>query len=215
MRKSVGQSVARIASMLCACFFINAAVLLAEESAAAVNPASPVQVGVVKEVEGALEIRRGGQALAGTAGDAVYAGDQLTTGKSDRALIEFSSDKSLVKITYDSVLFLTSREGKSNEQALMLVRGLMWGMKLPSENALRIKTPAGFLTVRGTEYFVKVVAPDVTEVVVKAGTIDISYEGYSVQASDMSRVTIRKGKAPVVQGITEKLLNEQWVQRFA
>src|SRR3989338_5057854 len=110
---------------------------------------------------------------------------------------------------------LTGQGQSISDQALTLVRGLMWGMKQPSDAVLQIKTPAGVLAVRGTEYFVKVLAPDITEVVVKQGTIDISYEDYSVQASDMSRVTIQKGKAPMVQGITEKLLNEQWAQRFA
>lgn len=205
----------KLTAMIVACLFLTAAGLQAEETIPVPAAPAPAQVGVVKEVEGALEISRGGQVVAGKAGDAVYAGDQLTTGTSDRALIEFSSDKSLVKITYDSVLLLTSQEKAGNDQALTLVRGLMWGMKQPSAAGLQITTPAGLLAVRGTEYFVKVLSPDTTEVVVKQGTIDISYEDYSVQASDMSRVTIQKGKAPMVQGITEKLLNEQWAQRFA
>ncbi|GEM_PF-2223808 len=216
MRRPVFHPISGIVAMLCACFFINVVGLQAEESAAVSSPGTPVQVGVVKEVEGSLEIKREGQALTGNAGDPIYIGDQLATGKTDRALIEFSSDKSLVKITYDSVLLLTGQEEKGNDQArIALIRGLMWGKKTQHESDLRIKTPAALLAVRGTEYFVKVLAPDMTEVVVKQGTVDISYEGYNVRASDMSRVTIQKGKAPRVQGITEKLLNEQWAQRFA
>ncbi len=211
MRRPVFQSIAMIVPMLGAYCFMNVAQLRAEETAAVSNPASPVQVGVVKEVEGNLEIKRGGNALAGKTDDPIYVGDQLATGKTDRALIEFNSDKSLIKITVDSVLLMTGNP----EARVTLVRGLMWGMKTLLDPDFRVKTPAGLIAVNEAEYFVQVVAPDTTEVVVKKGTVDIRYEEYNVQAGDMSRVTIQQGKAPRVQGITEKLLNEQWAQRFA
>lgn len=193
-------------SILGAFLFVTAVGLHAEEGAAPV--AIPGPLGVLKKIEGGLEIRRSGQVLAAKEGDAVYAGDQLKTGASDRTLIELSADKSQVSITFDSVLVLT-------QKGVSLVRGLMWGLKPATGSGLSVQTPAADLTVQGAEYFVKVLGPDQTELVVKEGAVDISYEGFSVRAGNMSQSTLQKGKQPVTQGITEKLLNEQWAQRFA
>lgn len=193
-------------SILGAFLFVTTSAIHAEE--ATVPVAIPGPLGILKKIEGNLEIRRSGQVLTGKEGDAVYAGDQLRTGASGRTLLEFSADKSQVSITFDSVLVLT-------QKGVSLVRGLMWGLKPATGSGLSVQTPAADLTVQGAEYFVKVLSPDQTELVVKEGSVDISYEGFNVRAGNMSQTTLQKGKQPVTQGITEKLLNEQWAQHFA
>lgn len=197
--------------MVCANLFVSA-----REAEAEAEGESAVPIAVVKEVEGSLEVDRGGKILAGKAGDPLYVGDKLVTKLTDRALIEFAQDKSLVKITYDSTLLMTGQETAENDEArIMLLKGLMWGKKDLPDPPLRIRTPIAVLAVRGTEYFVKVPSPSRSEVVVKEGAVDISYEGQNVRAGNMSRVVLEKGKPPLVEGIAEKLLNEEWVQRFA
>ena len=215
MKKSRFTPVPVLLSVLCACLFFTVSTLKAEDS---VLPATaiPAPLGILMRIDGSLEIRRSGQVLAAKEGDAVYAGDQLKTGASDRTLLELSVDKSQVSIAFDSVLILTNPEKKNGGQpGLSLIRGLMWGLKTSAGSGLNIKTPAADLTVLSAEYFVKVPAPDQTELVVKEGTVDIHYEEFNVRAGNMSQVTLQKGKQPMTQGITEKLLNEQWAQRFA
>lgn len=173
---------------------------------------APREVAVVKQIEGKLEIIRGGNLVEGAAGQPLFSGDQLVTKETDRALIEFASDKSLVKIAYNSTLLLTGAEEPAR---MVLVKGLMWGKKDPGDPVLRVQTPLVILAVRGTEYFVKVVAPSITEVVVKEGEVEVNYEGYQVRAGKMSRVVLEKGKSPLVEGVTKRLLNEEWVNRFA
>jgi hypothetical protein len=173
---------------------------------------APREVAVVKEIEGRLEIIRGGNLVEGETGQPLFAGDQLVTKGADRALIEFASDKSLVKLTYNSTLLLTGQEEPAR---IVLVKGLMWGKKDPGDPVLRVQTPLVILAVRGTEYFVKVVTPSITEIVVKEGEVEVNYEGYQVRAGKMSRVVLEKGKSPLVEGVTKRLLNEEWVNRFA
>lgn len=178
-------------------------------------PSAPAEaVAVVKEVEGALEILREGRTLSGESGNPLYAGDELVTGPSDRALIELEADRSLVKITYDTTLRLVVAEAGASSE-LLLVRGLMWGKKVAAEPVLSIRTPVAVLAVKGTEYFVKVITEDISQVVVKDGKIEIRYDDYAVDAGEMSQVTVKKKKPPLVEGITQELMNEQWVYRFA
>ncbi|MBI4549482.1 MAG: FecR domain-containing protein [Candidatus Omnitrophica bacterium] len=194
--------------------WIAAALVLGLFSAPSVRAeAEPLQpVAVVKEIEGKLDVLRGGNLIAGETGQSLFAGDQLVTKEADRALLEFASDKSLVKLTHNSTLLLTGQEEPAR---MVLIKGLMWGKKEPGDPVLRIQTPLVILAVRGTEYFVKVVSPAITEVVVKEGEVEVNYEGYQVRAGKMSRVVLEKGKSPLVEGVTKRLLNEEWVNRFA
>ena len=188
--------------------------------------AEPEQIAVVKEIEGSPEIHREGNVLAAESGSALLEGDELVTKASDRILLELASDKSLLKINYDSTIRLQkgieprellgqARQKENQELSVFLVRGLIWGKKILTEPpALNIRTSVAVLAVRGTEFFLKTVSENISEIVVKEGTVDIAYDNFGVQAGDLSRVFMEKGKKPRVEGVSEDDL-AAWVQAFA
>jgi len=138
--------------------FVPAAMLLA-----AASLASAADIGQIKTSKGDVSIERGGAALPGTVGTRLEAADVLRTGSDGSAGVTMS-DNSLLSIGPNSVLALdayrfdtTTHQGRFDatlsKGSLAVVSGKI---AKQSPDAMKVRTPASVLGVRGTEFVVEV-----------------------------------------------------------
>ncbi|MGH8705475.1 MAG: FecR family protein [Burkholderiales bacterium] len=120
-------------------------------------------VGQIKVAKGAVHVERDGQRLPAAVGMAVRQSDTLVTGADGSVGITFS-DNSLLSAGPNSVLAIdryafdsTSHAGQFDASlkkgSLAVVSGKMVKQ---SPEAMRIRTPASIMGVRGTEFVVRV-----------------------------------------------------------
>ena len=126
--------------------------------------------GSVKNVTGEAWVITGAQRSPAQVGASVYLGSQLKTGKNgamgisfrDNTLMSFGPD---TEMTIDEYLF-APKEGRLKlgtslvKGSLNYVSGIIARLK---PDAVSVKTPTGTIGVRGTQFLVKVEAPETTE----------------------------------------------------
>jgi hypothetical protein len=129
-------------------------------------PAAAQDVGVVKVASGEVRIDRGGQKLPATVGAKIRATDVVTTGADGKVGISFADD-SLLSAGPNTVLTIerfaydaTTRVGAFDT---LLSRGTLAGVSgkivRQTPGAMRVRTPAAILGVRGTEFLVRTAGP--------------------------------------------------------
>ena len=143
--------------------------LLAALCAGLAVPAAALaaDVGVVKIAKGAAAIERGGQRQPAPAGTRVREGDVVVTGKDGAVGVTFS-DNSLLSIGPDSRLTIDrfAFDPKTHKGAFetSLERGTLAGVSgkiaKQSPDAMKVRTPAALLGVRGTEFLLRTGARD-------------------------------------------------------
>lgn len=122
------------------------------------------EIGKIKVLSGQVSIEREGKRIEAVLGAAVHRGDKVVTGPDGSAGILLDDDSrlslgpnsrvSLAKFEFN----LTSHDGDAevaiNKGTLSVIAG-----KLTRKNpkALRVRTPAAILAVRGTEFSVQIV----------------------------------------------------------
>src|SRR5215471_4741200 len=111
------------------------------------------EAGHVKVVKGTVQVERSGQKLPATVGAAVQSGDVVTTGADGSVGITFL-DNSLLSAGPNSVLVIDRFAFDSTLQkgTLAVVSGKL---SKASPDAMKVKTPAAVLGVRGTEFLVR------------------------------------------------------------
>jgi hypothetical protein len=131
----------------------------------AVTPPAPVtaqEAGHVKVVKGVVQIERAGQKTPAAVGALVQAGDVVTTGADGSVGITFL-DNSLLsagpnsvlaidRFAFDSTTHQGAFESSLQKGTLAVVSGKL---AKQSPEAMRVKTPAAVLGVRGTEFLVR------------------------------------------------------------
>lgn len=128
----------------------------------AATPALAQEAGHVKVAKGAVQIERGGQKAPATLGAAVQAGDVVTTGADGSVGITFL-DNSLLsagpnsvlaidRFAFDSTTHQGAFESSLRKGTLAVVSGKL---AKQSPEAMKVKTPAAVLGVRGTEFLVR------------------------------------------------------------
>lgn len=138
--------------------FVPALLLLAASSLA-----TAADIGQVKTSRGDVSIERGGTTLPGTVGTRLEAADVIRTGPGGSAGITMS-DNSLLSIGPNSVLALdtyrfdtTTHQGQFDatlsKGSLAVVSGKI---AKQAPDAMKVRTPASVLGVRGTEFVVAV-----------------------------------------------------------
>ncbi|MBM4442298.1 MAG: FecR domain-containing protein [Candidatus Rokubacteria bacterium] len=142
--------------------------LLAALCACAALPALAVasDVGVVKISKGAAAIERGGRPQPAPPGTKVREGDVVVTGKDGAVGVTFS-DNSLLSIGPDSRLAIDrfAFDPRTHRGAFesSLERGTLAGVSgkiaKQSPDAMKVRTPAALLGVRGTEFLLRTGAP--------------------------------------------------------
>ena len=135
-------------------------------TAALTAPLCAQEAGHVKVARGTVQVERAGQKAPAAVGSAVQAGDVVTTGPDGSVGITFL-DNSLLSAGPNSVLAIdrfafdpTTHQGgfESSLRAgtLAVVSGKL---AKQSPDAMKVKTPAAVLGVRGTEFLVRTGAP--------------------------------------------------------
>ena len=118
--------------------------------------------GYIKASNGVVQIERSGQRLPAPVGSVVHQGDLVITGADGSVGITFR-DNSLLSVGPDSVLSIdrfvfdsTTHQGAFESSlkhgTLAVVSGKL---AKHSQEAMKVKTPAAILGVRGTEFLVR------------------------------------------------------------
>ena len=126
------------------------------------GPLHAQEAGHVKIARGAVQIERGGQKTPAGVGATVQAGDVVTTGPDGSVGITFL-DNSLLsagpnsvlaidRFAFDSTTHQGSFESSLRTGTLAVVSGKL---AKQSPEAMKVKTPAAVLGVRGTEFLVR------------------------------------------------------------
>jgi hypothetical protein len=124
--------------------------------------ATAQEAGHVKVSRGSVQIERGGQKLPAAVGAAVQAGDVVSTGADGSVGITFV-DNSLLsagpnsvlaidRFVFDSTTHQGGFESSLQKGTLAVVSGKL---AKASPEAMKVKTPAAVLGVRGTEFLVR------------------------------------------------------------
>ena len=125
-------------------------------------PADAQEAGHVKVTKGAVQIERAGQKVPATLGAVGQAGDVIVTGADGSVGITFL-DNSLLsagpnsvlaidRFAFDSTTHQGSFESSLKKGTLAVVSGKL---AKQSPDAMKVKTPAAVLGVRGTEFLVR------------------------------------------------------------
>jgi len=120
------------------------------------------EAGHVKVSRGMVQIERGGQKLPAAVGAVVQAGDVVTTGADGSVGITFL-DNSLLSAGPNSVLAIdrfafdpTTHQGAFESSLRKGTLAVVSGkLAKASPDAVKVKTPAAVLGVRGTEFLVR------------------------------------------------------------
>jgi hypothetical protein len=120
------------------------------------------EAGHVKVVKGTVQIERSGQKLPATVGAAVQSGDVVTTGADgsvgitflDNSLLSAGPNSVLVidRFAFDTTTHQGAFESSLRKGTLAVVSGKL---SKASPDAMKVKTPAAVLGVRGTEFLVR------------------------------------------------------------
>ena len=123
-------------------------------------------IGKVKTLAGQVSIERAGKTIPATLGAPVFATDTIVTGKDGSVGLLFDDDSrlsagpnstlALDKFSYDPVTHDGGFDVSMKKGTLSVISGKLT-QKTPG--ALKVKTPAAILAVRGTEFSVKVMDP--------------------------------------------------------
>jgi len=124
--------------------------------------AAAQDAGQIKTSKGSAQIERSGQKLSAAVGQVVQQGDLVITGADGSVGITFR-DNSLVSIGPDSVLAIdrfvfdsTTHQGAFNASLKQGTLAVVSGkLAKQSPEAMKVKTPAAILGVRGTEFLVR------------------------------------------------------------
>ncbi|MDX1375941.1 MAG: FecR domain-containing protein [Burkholderiales bacterium] len=119
--------------------------------------------GHVKTVKGSAFVERDGQRLPAAAGMTILESDTLVTGAdgslgvtmADNCLLSVGPNSTLAidKYAFDSTTHAGSFDASLRQGTLAVVSGKMVKQ---SPDAMRVRTPASVMAVRGTEFVVKV-----------------------------------------------------------
>ena len=128
----------------------------------AVAVAAAEDAGQIKVSKGSAQIERSGQKLPASVGHVVQQGDVVITGSDGSVGITFR-DNSLVSIGPDSVLAIdrfvfdsTTHQGAFDSSLKQGTLAVVSGkLAKQSPEAMKVKTPAAILGVRGTEFLVR------------------------------------------------------------
>lgn len=126
------------------------------------GPLLAQEAGHIKVARGGVQVERGGQKTPASVGSVVQAGDVVTTGADGSVGITFL-DNSLLsagpnsvlaidRFAFDSTTHQGSFESSLRKGTLAVVSGKL---AKQSPEAMKVRTPAAVLGVRGTEFLVR------------------------------------------------------------
>lgn len=127
-------------------------------------------IGKIKVLAGAVTIERSGKSIPATLGAPVYQMDRIVTGQDGLIGLLFNDDSrlsagpnsslALDQFNYDAATHDGNFDVSVKKGTLSVISGKLT-QKTPG--AMKVKTPAAILAVRGTEFSTKVVDPSEQE----------------------------------------------------
>ena len=127
-------------------------------------------IGKIKTISGQVAIERGGKIITPAVGDSAFQTDKVITGKDGSVGMLFADDSrisagpnsvlALDKFVFDSNTNDGNFDVSMKKGTLSVISGKLT-QKTPG--ALKVKTPAAILAVRGTEFSVKVDEPEAAQ----------------------------------------------------
>jgi hypothetical protein len=127
-------------------------------------------IGKIKVLSGGVTIERSGKTIPATLGAPVYQMDRIVTGKDGSIGLLFDDDSrlsagpnstlSLDQFNFDNTTHDGNFDVSMNKGTLSVISGKL---VQKSPGALKVKTPAAILAVRGTEFSIKVEDPSEQE----------------------------------------------------
>jgi len=167
-------------------------------------------VALVLKTAGSVAISKEGRSTWSRVrrGERVHSGEALKTGQRSVAALVFTDDKSLMKVRANSnVTIKGKREKNSIAKRIQIAFGEIWAKVTKQNVSMRIESPSGVATVKGTELNC-LFANDNFFVFCKRGLIELSSPtGIAMlRANEMGR--IERGKAPEkIQGDPAKIFD--------
>ena len=124
------------------------------------------EVGQIKVAQGTVHVERDGKRMPAAVGMAIHQSDTLITGADGKVGVTFS-DNSLLSTGPNSVLVVdrytfdtTTHSGRFDASLKKGTLAVVSGrMVKQSPGAMRVRTPAAIMGVRGTEFVVQVDEP--------------------------------------------------------
>ncbi|MFQ5602475.1 MAG: FecR domain-containing protein [bacterium] len=112
-------------------------------------------VALMLKAKGKVELSRNGnsQWYKVRRGSRINSGEVIRTGDKSLAAMVFTDDKSLLKVRSNSNITIHGkRENNSIIKRLSLSFGEMWAKVTRQKTSMRVETPSGVATVKGTEF---------------------------------------------------------------
>ena len=148
--------------MHCVSMALVTFVVVAALTVAAPEGAAAADIGLIKVSKGTVHIERAGQRVPVAVGTVVQEGDVVVTGADGSAGITFKDDSLLSvgphsvlaidRFAFDSTTHAGSFETSLRQGTMAAVSGKI---AKASPDAMRVRTPATILGVRGTEFLVR------------------------------------------------------------
>ncbi|MFQ5639174.1 MAG: FecR domain-containing protein [bacterium] len=118
------------------------------------SAADDKDVALMLKTRGQVQFGRSGRRLVqARRGSRIHSGVIVTTGDNSLAALIFTDDKSQLKIRSNSSVTINGkRQKKGILKRLSLRFGELWAKVTKQESDLRVETPSGVATVKGTEF---------------------------------------------------------------
>lgn len=156
------------------------------------NALDDKEVALMLKTRGKVELNKQGRQRWSFAkrGERINSGEVIRTGEGALAALVFTDDKTLLKVRENSnITIIGRREKNSIIKTLSLSFGQLWAKVTRQNTSMRVETPSGVATVKGTE-FNALYANDNFFIYCQQGLIDMfnQYGSILLGANEMGRL---------------------------
>ena len=141
-----------MANKLTTAFCATMGIILISSAASAQNDKD---VALMLKAKGKVEVNQQGRNVwsVATRGERIHSGQVVRTGNESFSALVFTDDKTQLKIRANSSVTINGkREKEGITKRIALGFGELWAKVTRQNTALRVETPSGVATVKGTEF---------------------------------------------------------------
>ncbi len=134
---------------------IFVAALLVAIAVSAARAQNDKDVALMLKTKGMVEVNQQGRNVwsAANRGERIHSGQVVRTGDESFAALVFTDDKTQLKIRANSSVTINGkREKEGIAKRISLGFGELWAKVTRQNTAMRVETPSGVATVKGTEF---------------------------------------------------------------
>jgi len=131
-------------------------------------------------------------------GQRLHSKDKVRTGKKSLAALVFTDDKSLLKVRSNSSVTINGQRQKNSiAKRIQLTFGELWAKVTKQNVSMRIETPSGVATVKGTEFYCSF-ADGVFLVFCREGLIELSNQFGTLMLASNEMAELKLGSPPKI-----------------